>query len=441
MVSETADAQSFRNMYSLLRGERLITHNLIVGGGSVLAGQLGFAFQSLFAHQLRPAEYGAAFAVISVITLIGLPANAFTLLMARETSRDRAVGDSQMSAALLRNGTRMLLLLGVAIGAVLAISAPMTSTFLAAPPAMILAAAAGVPFGLALPLLAGEFQGAQRFVGLSSLLAGQAGLKLIAAVGLALLFGPVGVIAGISIAGLVTFSVALWVLRHNLSGTSDAEWFKPALKYLAIVLPSALALALVLSADVLLVKHYFGSTAAGEYAAVAAIGRSIFWGAAAVSAVLFPKVVFAATRGQRTSSVVGGSLALVAAGGLLGLALLALTSRSLLLAFAGSAYVNAAVYLPWYALGMTLLGGASVLIATHQSRGKAGFLAVLLPLAALEPILIAGFHKSLMQVVQDVDISMALLAGGLAVWFLVDSGEASGKPTATASAAQVGVYP
>jgi O-antigen/teichoic acid export membrane protein len=413
---------------------------LIVCSGSVLAGLLGFAFQSLFAHQLRPADYGAAFAVISLITLIGLPATAFTLLMARETSRDRAVGNSEQSSALLRNGNRMLLLLGVAIGAVLAISSPLTSKFLSAPPSMILAAAGGVPFGMALPLLGGEFQGAQRFFGLSALLAGQAGLKLIAAVALAILFGPVGVIAGISLAGFITYVAALWILRAKLSQRSDVDWLKPALKYLAIVLPSTLALALLLSADVILVKHYFASTAAGDYSAVAALGRSIFWGAAAVSAVLFPKVVFAATRGRRTSAVVGASLALVAAGGLLGLALLAFASRWLLVAFAGSAYLGAALYLPWYAFGMTLLGGVSVLIATHQSRGRAGFLAVLLPLAALEPILITAFHQSLMEVVRVVDISMALLAVCLLGWLLIDSRETLHMPAATSSAAQLGVY-
>src|SRR4029077_18872061 len=133
MVSRTADALSLRNAYSLLRSERLITHNLIVGGGTVLAGVLGFAFQSLFAHQLRPADYGAAFAVISLISFIGLPANAFTLAMARQTSRDKALGDFERSAALLKKGNATLLLLGAATGAVMVILSPELSGFLHVP--------------------------------------------------------------------------------------------------------------------------------------------------------------------------------------------------------------------------------------------------------------------------------------------------------------------
>jgi hypothetical protein len=68
---------------------------------------------------------------------------------------------------------------------------------------------------------------------------------------------------------------------------------------------------------------------------------------------------------------------------------------------------------------MTFLGATAVLIATHQSHGRWGFLAVLLPLAALEPLLIVAFHQSLIRVVQVVDISMALPALGLASWYLI----------------------
>jgi hypothetical protein len=68
---------------------------------------------------------------------------------------------------------------------------------------------------------------------------------------------------------------------------------------------------------------------------------------------------------------------------------------------------------------MTLLGGVAVLIATHQSRAKPGFLTVLLPLTLLEPALLLAFHGSLTQVIQVMDISIAAIAialGALYVW-------------------------
>src|SRR5437773_9257796 len=101
--------------------ERLLSHNLVVGAGTILAGVMGVIFQSLASHQLRPADYGSVFVVITLVTFIGMPAGAFTLLMAREASRDRATGSSDRSATLLRKGNRLLLGAGLAIAGVLAI--------------------------------------------------------------------------------------------------------------------------------------------------------------------------------------------------------------------------------------------------------------------------------------------------------------------------------
>jgi len=303
----------------------------------------------------------------------------------------------------------------------MALSSRVLSGFLNIPAELVLAAAVGIPFGMALPLLLGEFQGEQRFVAFSLLLVGQAGAKLVGAISLGLVFGPLGVIGGISLSTIAIYLVALRLLRRRLSIKPNLPWWRPAARYLAVVLPSTLSLAVLLSADVLLVKHFFPMRAAGEYAAVAAIGRAIFWGASGVAAVLFPKVVFRATQGMSGAPLVSSSLLLVAIGGFASLILLSAISGPLLTAFAGNGYAGAARYLPWYALGMTMLGGVAVLVATLQSRGRAGFLAVLLPLTLLEPILLTLTHQSLMQVVQLVDVSAALILVGLGAFYFVDN--------------------
>lgn len=402
-----------------LRGERILTHNLIVGSGTIAAGVLGIAFQALISHRLRPADYGGVFAVVTLITFIGLPASAFALLMARETSRDRANGQHVRSTALLHGGNRTLVLAGIACAAAFALASPLIARFFDLPVPLLLAAAAGIPFGLALPLLLGEFQGQQRFLAFSLLSSGQAGLKLLGALALGLVYGPLGIVAGISLGGAVIYLVAWRMLRRKLSIKPRVPWLRSAAAYVALIVPSTLALAVLLSTDVLVVKHFFPSRQAGEYAAVAAMGRAIFWGATGVAGVLFPKIVFRESQGRSGVPLISASLGLVALGGIGGLAFLSIGSTWLLTAFAGGAYAEAAGYVPWYALGMTLLGGAAVLIATQQSRGKPAFLAVLLPLTLLEPALLVAFHQNLMQVVQVLDLAMAILLAGLAAQFML----------------------
>ncbi len=309
---------------------------------------------------------------------------------------------------------------GFVVGITLVLLSPILSSSLSVPVSYILAVAAGIPFGWALSLLLGQLQGEQRFTEFAALNVGQALLKLIGAISLGALIGPVGVIAGITIATLVVYFAAAFRLRGRFDASIPREWIKPAARYLAVILPSTLALSALLNSDVLIVKHYFSAHSAGEYAAMAAMGRAVYWGAAGVAGVLFAKVIFRETRGHTSSETVGVSLALVAAGALAALVLLSVGSRWLIGAFAGPAYLDAAQYVPWYALGMSLLGGAAVLIATHQSRGRARFLAVLVPVTVLEPLALAAFHADLLQVVQVVDVAMATLFAGMAVLALVE---------------------
>src|ERR1700704_1073610 len=215
--SDTTSTRMWRRFHALLRGERVITHNLIVGGGTIAAGVLGVAFQSLVSHQLRPADYGAVFAVVTIVTFIGLPASAFTLLMARETSRVRAEGGLLRSTALLHFGNRTLVLIGVALALAFVVTSPLVSRFFDVPLALLIAAAAGIPFAFALPLLLGEFQGEQRFVAFSLLAIGQAGVKLLGALVLGLVYGPLGIVAGISLGSALIYVVARRMLRRKVS--------------------------------------------------------------------------------------------------------------------------------------------------------------------------------------------------------------------------------
>jgi O-antigen/teichoic acid export membrane protein len=316
---------------------------------------------------------------------------------------------------LLRSGNRTLLVAGVILGILFAAGSPWIGGFFSLPVGYVLAVAAGMPVALALPLLIGELQGQQQFFNFSVLNVGQAALKLVGAIALGLALGPVGVVLGLGLAATISYGIVFWLLRRRLAIRFTMPWLRAAAHYLVLILPSTVALSVLLSADVLLVKHFFSGREAGEYSAVAALGRAIFWGAAGVAAVLFPKVIYVESQGRSGLRIVGVSLGLVAIGGVASLAVLGSVARPVLTAFAGSAYAGGATILPLYAIAMTLLGAATVLVATHQSRARAGFLTVLLPVSVAEAVLIVIFHQSLTQVVWVVTLSMGALVTGLAI--------------------------
>src|SRR4029077_5265255 len=127
----------------------------------------------------------------------------------RETSRGQANGQEAPSASLLRHGNRALLASGVLLAVALVLSPPWLSRLFQVPETLWLAAAPGIPFGIALPLLLGEFQGEQRFAALAGLTSAQAALKLLAAAALGVFFGPAGVIGGISLATIAVYAFAV----------------------------------------------------------------------------------------------------------------------------------------------------------------------------------------------------------------------------------------
>jgi O-antigen/teichoic acid export membrane protein len=404
-------------MERAIKHDRMLSHNAVMGAGSLVAGVVGLAFQVVVSHRLQPSEYGAVFAAIAAITLLSTPASAFALLMAREASRDRAAGHSVRGAALLSGGSRTLVSAGLVGAVFLGLLANPLAAVMNVPAAYVFIVAAALPFAWSMPLLLGAFQGEQHFTAFAVLTSSQAILKLIAAVVLGFVLGPVGVVAGIAVATGVVWLAAAVALRGKLLSPPQLAWFRPAMRYLALILPSTIALAILLNADVLVVKHFFSAHDAGEYSAVAALSRAIYWGATAVAGVLFPKVVYRYAQGHTGLPLVAASLFLVAAGAFVGFVLLDGTSSIVLKAFAGNAYAGGAALVPWYAIAMSFLGGSAVLIATHQSHARAAFLGILIPVAIVEPLALVIYHPSLLQVVQVVDFVMGVMFLSLAILY------------------------
>lgn len=407
-------------LWSALAAERLVAHNMIVGVSTLLAGALGFTMQALLGHRLPPGDFGAAFTAISVLALISLPTSALALVVAREASRDHANPSPDRGAAIMWTWHRYLMVGGFGLAVLGIVYAGWLAQFFRVPAAVLVAAAVSLPFGLAIPLLLGQLQGRQRFTTLSLFFVVQAALRLLLAVSLAAIGGAVGALVGVAIGNVVTYSLALIaVYPTHASASSTAAQSRAAFRSLGVIFPSSLALAVLFSTDLLLVKHFFNAGDAGRYAAVAALGRTVFWGASGIGMVLFPKVMVHVTRGSNSSPLVMASLALCLLGGFAAWATFSLGSGFVLTVFAGGAYASAGLYLPWYVVAMTLFSGAAVLVASGQARGNGDFLAVLIPITVLEPILIILFHHTLMQVVLMLSISMALLFIGLAILYLM----------------------
>jgi O-antigen/teichoic acid export membrane protein len=192
-----------------------------------------------------------------------------------------------------------------------------------------------------------------------------------------------------------------------------------------------LAGALIGSADVILVKHYFDADQAGIYSAASLAGKVLLYFVGFVPTILLPQATERHVRGESTRHALTMCIGILLAISVVGLIAVKFFGIVLLHALVGHAFDSAQPLLLPYSIAMMFLAMSSVLgsygIATHRVAFAAPLLVgVIGTLAA-----VVYAHASLEQVVRVVAAGNAItaiaVAGGLA-WQGLRKPSAAGAP-------------
>jgi O-antigen/teichoic acid export membrane protein len=173
---------------------------------------------------------------------------------------------------------------------------------------------------------------------------------------------------------------------------------------------------LINNSDILIVKHFFAATDAGQYAALALIGRVVFFATWSVVAVMFPIVAQRHHKNEPHHHLLLFSLGLVAAVSLVILAATLLFPAMIVTILFGVAYLSIAPLLWLYAITTMLYALANVFIHYRLSLNNSfgSWLAVLAGSAQI--ISLWMFHQSLLQVVVVQLYLMLALLSLLLAW-------------------------
>ena len=410
------------------RGERrrFIADNALAATGTWGAGVFGLLLQAIVSHHFRPADYGQAFAVFSFFTILTQPAYGFGRLVTWSTSRARAtnVGGRQNST-LLRTTNQRLLLGGALVALGFIIGAPLLASFLHVRSTYVMLGALGLPFLVAAPPLLAVLQGEQRWLSWSLVSMAMAFSRIVCVLAFVLPFGVSGVLLGISVAAALVYLGLLAMVWKRLRPTrvrrTRSGW-RPHWRFLLLSLASGVAVSVTMGSDVVMVQHFFGSRAGGQYSSVAVTTRTLYFTLGSVGSVMFPKVAARHATARGTKSIVATSVAVAVVGGLVGLVTFSVGGHLILHYFSGRAYEGGATYIGWYAVGMAMLAAVTMLTQTQQSLSDLGMLWVLVPGTLLKPVLILFFHRTLLMVTLMSDVSVAALLVALAVRYLVSEG-------------------
>ena len=393
---------------------------LFVSATLVNAGN--YVFNLLLGRWLGP----AAFADLNLVVTLFLITSFLTAGLQMPTARFVAlyVADQNVAAiaALRRWGSWMAGWVGLALAAVFVLGAPIWAAFFDTEstwPFVILGLF--VPFYLIQGIDRGVLQGQTRFRALAVSYQVEMWSRLALSVALVALGWAVnGAVVGVGLS-----FVAVWlVTRRATSGLPPAEAFAPQMRrellnFVGPVLVAQLGQILINNSDVLIVRHFFEAESAGHYAALALIGRIVFFATWSVVTAMFPIVAQRHRRGEAHRSLLYLSLGavLLVSFGIVGVTYL-FPDLIVSLLF-GAAYLSIAPLLWLYALATMFYALANVMISYRLSIGNTfgTYLAIAGGVAQVATLWF--FHATLAQIVW---VQVALMATLFFILFLWDLG-------------------
>jgi O-antigen/teichoic acid export membrane protein len=408
---------------------RLPAHQLLTGSGlfflsTLLVNAGNYSFNLLLGRLLGPALFADVSLIITLFLFVTFITAGFQQTAAKFAAIYSANGDEAQLWALRRWLNQRSWLIGLLFCLLVGGAASFWQSFFhTTSPWLFVIFAVGLPFYFVQGIDRGLLQGQMRFGLLAASYQAEMWVRLLVGLALVLIgWAAYGAVLALTLSIIATWAVAAYGLRHNRGAGVASATLKPSERQalLAFALPVLLveiSLILINNSDVLLVKRFFDSATAGQYAALALIGRIVFFGTWSVVITMFPLVAQKAQRREPHRHLLWISLGLVAGVSVVIVTATAVAPALIIQLLFGAAYLPVASLLWLYALATALFALANVLINYHLALGNRGGAFLALTAGLCQVALLLLFHTTLAQVVL---IQVGLMGALLLVLLLWD---------------------
>ena len=264
---------------------KLYANSLIFFIASLLGAFGNYAFHFLMARLLSPSSYGELQSLISLSVIFGIPVGVLSVVITKYTAEFKAKNENHQISWLFKIFTKKLFFLGLIFFLLLLLATPFISNFLALKSLSSLIILIGSFIFVFLAALNNSvLQGLEKFKALSAISIITVILKIfLAFILIKLSLAVSGAVLAFVLAGLIAYGLTFIPLRFLIKSMplSSLESAQPPIKQMlnfsVPVLLIILFTTLLYNLDILLVKHFFDSAVAGQYAALALLGHIIFF--------------------------------------------------------------------------------------------------------------------------------------------------------------------
>lgn len=403
-----------------IKEDPLYRNSIIFFVGSFVASVCGYLYHLFLGRLLLPEQYGVIGSLLSMFLIVSVATNTILTVVMKYTAQYYAQGKSAAVVTLQKRLGRWLMVGSIIITmACVAVSGPISRFLNIDSPWPVVVLGFSFLFIFVAPVYRGVLQGLQRFGKLSWSMIIDSGAKLIVGpllvwLGWSVVGGVLGIVVG-AILGLLS----AWLFSRDTrreAGATFSDW-RGILTYCVPVAIVMLAITLLYSIDVILVKHYFAPGEAGLYVAVSQLGKIIVFGTTAIAGVMFPMVAAKFAKHEDFRPVFWKAVWIVSGLSGLAAAIYFLAPNFVIGLLYGPNYLPGASLLGYVAVFMALYSVINVLVQFFLSIKDYGALLPLVVGCAAQVLLIVLFHQSLQQVIFIIDFCLVSIMASLFVYY------------------------
>jgi O-antigen/teichoic acid export membrane protein len=415
-----------KRLFLAVTQNTFLRNSLILFGGTMVVNVLNYLFHLMVGRMVDPQAYGEIESLLSLLTIISVPAGTLTLLATKYAADMKANDDLQGTDILSRYLTRRVLLYGMPLLFLVFLFTPLVKEFLHIDenlPLLLLWVA--MFFSFLSAATSGILSGWQKF-SQSSLFGIFATLIKVVTVFVFLewSFSVSGVIGSYAISMIFIYGANLLFLRHffqkntSVSIEREAPSFMGIKQYLAPAFFGTLSLAILGNVDMIFAQHHLEDAFSGQYGALSVAAKTIFFATGVLTTVLFAMSAEEHTQQKKESKTFLLAFCLTVLVASFSLVIFSLFPGLILSLLFGEKYLAVSSLLPWFALAAGLYSIANLLLQYLLSlqETKITLFFLLLSLGEISTLFFRG--ESLYAII-GITIGTQILAILLGFWFIL----------------------
>lgn len=384
---------------------------MIVNAGNYL-------YNLVIGRMLGPEKFAEASLLVTLLLILSFLAMTFQLTAAKFTAESDLTIAERTIQVLQKYGLRLGLLLSFLL---IVFAFKFSSFFNSDSSLTFIVFALSIPAYILMSIGRGQIQGERSFYRLASSYQLEMLIRLFLTVALLFILNiDTSIIISIGIVVSVILGYLPVRLKPQKKQFNKQLLPKAVLVFALYTSVYELSQVLINNTDILLVKHYFPSDQAGLYAALAMIGRVVFFVAWMFAMVLLPNVIAAEKAGQDSRPLLWKYIMYTTVLGVLISGFSFLFPEFIINMLFGSLYISIAPLLWLYALATSLFAISNIFAYYFLSKSVYTPVYLTLGFGIVQVLSVICFHDTLEQVVlvQLILMTVLLLMQALHyIWF------------------------